>query len=111
MCIRDSDKGPWVMRMTADGASVYWETRDEPACVALGVTPEAGGSEQVVTGAAMKTTVVNSYGVESGIKMPDLAGTYYISRVDVAKLPAGCYAYRVRQTAGDDASGRFCTSR
>ncbi len=105
------DKGPWAMRMTADGASVYWETRDQPACVAVGVTPEAGGGEQIVTGSSDKTTVQNTYGVDIGLKDPDLAGTYYVNHVDIAKLTPGCYSYRVRSTAGDEVKERFCTSR
>jgi hypothetical protein len=103
-------KGPWVMRPGESGASIFWETRD-PGCVEVGVTA-TGGSEAVVVGSAAATTVASSYGVETGARQPDLAGTYYVARVDVSGLDAGrCYPYRVRQAGADDARGRLCTAR
>jgi hypothetical protein len=107
-------KGPWVLRADAEGASILWETRDSPACVAVGVTPEAGGDEVIVTGAATTTTVTASYGTDTGIKMPDVAGTYYLAHVDARGLAAGtCYGYRVRSTDATqgEVKARFCTAR
>ncbi|MSP59776.1 MAG: hypothetical protein EXR72_05435 [Myxococcales bacterium] len=105
------NKGPWVMRADDTSAAVFWETRD-PGCVALGLTLEAGGSESLLTGASVATTVESSYGVNQ-VMMPDIAGTYYLARVDATKLsPGTCYTYRVRATDGaPDARGRFCTAR
>src|SRR5256885_914081 len=87
------DKGPWTMRMTGDGASVYWETRDEPACVQLTLAGRA------YPGGATRTEVKNTYGVDVGLKMPDLAGTYYVNRVDITGLSPGCYDYQISSTA------------
>jgi hypothetical protein len=105
------DKGPWVMRTDDSHASIFWETQAQPSCVAAGLTAEAGGAETIVAGAADATTVQSSYG-EGMVAMPDLAGTYYLSRVDASGLaPGACYAYRVRQDGASDATGRFCTTR
>jgi hypothetical protein len=104
------DKGPWTMRATDTGASIFWETKD-PGCVAAGVTPAAASSETEYAGVATQTTVQGTYGVDIGLKMPDLAGTYYVNRVDATGLPPGaCANYRVVQTGAADAPGRVCTA-
>jgi len=74
-----------VMRTDEKSASIFWETRTE-GCVAVGVTPEGGGAETNASGTATMTTVSNDYGVDIGLKMPDLAGTYFVNRVDVTGL-------------------------
>ena len=105
-------KGPWTMRATTDGASVFWETREAPSCVAIGVTPEAGGPEAIVAGVATMTTVLTGYGTPRPNVPLDLAGTFFVNRVDVTGLPAGaCFSFRVRTTAPDETRGRFCTAR
>jgi predicted phosphodiesterase len=105
------DKGPWVMRADGQGATVFWETTTQ-GCVAIGVTPEAGGEETQFTGVATETTVQSSYGEDLGLPMPDLAGTYYVNHADATALaPGTCYRYRLRDTDGGERSGRFCTAR
>jgi hypothetical protein len=106
------DKGPWVMRTDDTHASIFWETVDPPTCTAAGITPLPTGTESNATGVATATTVVGTYGVDIGLKMPDLAGTYYINRVDLTDLtPSTCFTYRIRQATAADATGRFCTAR
>ena len=105
-------KGPYAMRMTATGVSVYWESATPQSCVEIGVTPEAGGAETIASGAQAAGVVSNSYGIDM-VPFPDIAGTYYLSRVDVTGLaPGACYAYRVR-SSGDggagESGGRICT--
>lgn len=112
-------KGPWSMRATESGASVFWETRDLPSCVAIGVTPESGGAETIAKGVATMTTVQTAYPSDRAKVPGDDAGTFYVNRVDLGSLPAGaCYSYRVRATAPSDvtdgngeARGRFCTAK
>src|SRR4051812_44733956 len=95
-------KGPYTMRPTATGATVYWETA-APGCVELGLTPEAGGSESIIVATQQETDITGMFGVAAGVARPDMPGTYYLNHADLTGLAAGtCYRYRVRATDGSE---------
>jgi predicted phosphodiesterase len=92
------------MRATPSGASIFWETPGAAGCVRATLD----GSGPPVTGTATHTTVTHSYGVDIGLKQPDLAGDYDVARIDVTGLaPGSCHTYA---TSGGG-QGRFCTAR
>ncbi len=100
-------KGPFVMRPSTDAVVVRWETRIVPAQVAIDYRPEAGGPDEMATGAARETVTLLDYQPAFATE-PDVPGTYFVSEVEITGLlPATCYTYEI---AGyPEAHGRFCT--
>src|SRR5438046_2558868 len=85
-------KGPWTLRASSSGASLFFETRDQ-GCVEASIRPEsdAAAAETIVKGTATKTTVTGSYGVGQ-VMIPDEPGTWYVNQVDFTGLaPGACY--------------------
>src|SRR5438552_1428547 len=71
-------KGPWTMRASSSGASLFFETQ-EPGCVEAAIRPEAdpAAAETIVKGTADKTTVTGSFGVGQ-VMNPDEPGVRYL---------------------------------
>jgi hypothetical protein len=93
------------MRVDETRASLFWES-EAAGCVEAALSSEATPTAtRLVRGVAEETRSTVSWPAGSP---PDVPGTYFVNRVDLAALAAGtCYRYRLF----DGAAGRFCTAR
>lgn len=108
-------KGPYVQRVTTEGATLRWESTAR-GCVEATVARE-GGAARVVSGIASPSYSALRW--ELGTPH-DVPGIYYVNQIDITGLePGRCYRYEIdapidaaRAPAEDSrASGRFCTAR
>lgn len=104
-------KGPWTIRMKADGITLRWEACRKGTSPKVFVQEEKGGADVEVTSTETPFTVDATITAPlNPDATPDYAGTYYMHETVLSGLKAStCYAYRLG--ADESKKGRFCTAR